>query len=438
MTDEDIDRLVRLRRIPPQVVTRTPGTETEPAPQPGERVVFGVHLDRGLGLPASPFFKRFLEYFGLQPHHLPANAFGQLSCFVAFMEGYAGLWPDIEFWFDSVKKWQQSFFYVKNTNPAFDWVNLPAYDPAPPTARKNWGNNFRPADPEAEVNVLWTRLHDCVTVERLCAADLLCCYASRRVLPLQARAHKICHMSGRLDPTRTSKLDLSKAQVARRVNHISQAKLPENLDWGMEPYNRRELPPALAEDGDLALKQWTPDHIDPADEAGDDENLEAPEQGHDDVPPSSQPHEEEPEPDVPASSAPIRAVPLAARPPTTSSSSTAAPQGRKWPIERNTARLESRVKKQRQAGPKPVPEAAGAAIKFSQGAGSGSAPAADSGMQRRRREQTPQPPSCPCTPPVVPPPATGSGSFFSCTFARCIRLRPSGRAGSSRRPAHAR
>ncbi|KAK1607889.1 hypothetical protein QYE76_031562 [Lolium multiflorum] len=59
--------------------------------KPGECVVFGAHFDRGLGLPASSFFRRFLEYFGLQPQHLPANAFVQLSCFVAFMEGYAGL-----------------------------------------------------------------------------------------------------------------------------------------------------------------------------------------------------------------------------------------------------------------------------------------------------------------------------------------------------------
>ncbi|KAM0908856.1 hypothetical protein ACQ4PT_015194 [Festuca glaucescens] len=182
----------------------------------------------------------------------------------------------------------------------------------------------------------------------------------------------------------------------------------------MEPYDRRDLPPAifarqLAEDGDLALKQWTPDHVDPADEAGDDEILEAPEQPQDDVPLSPQPHEEEPEADAPVSSAPLRAVPLAARPPAASSSSTAAPQGRRRPTERNTARLESKAKKQRRAGPKPVPEAAGAAIKFSQGAGSGSAPAADSGMQRRRREQTPQPPSRPRSPPVGPPPATGAG-----------------------------
>ncbi|KAK1682412.1 hypothetical protein QYE76_043260 [Lolium multiflorum] len=401
---------------------RAPGTETVPDPQPGERVVFGAHFDRGLGLPASAFFRRFLEYFGLQPQHLPANAFAQTadgnlrSCGAASIYSRQNTpFPKIPT-ADSVKKWQQSFFYVKSANAGFDWVNLPEFDPAPPTARKNWGNNFRPADPEAEVNLLWTCLQDLVTVERLCATDLLCCYASRRVLPLQARAHKICHMSSRLDPTRTYLLELTKAQVARRVNHISQAKLPENWDWGLEPYSRRELPPAVGfpssvqrlEDGDLAHKQWVADHVDPADEAGDDENLEAPDHGPNDVPSSPQPHDEDPEPDVPASSEPIPAVPLAVRPPAASSSSTAAPQGWKRPTERSTARQEARAKKLRRAGPKPVPETAGAAIKLAQGAGSGSIPAADSGLQRRRREPTPLPPSRPRTPPVVPPPSTGA------------------------------
>jgi hypothetical protein len=89
------------------------------------------------------------------------------------MEGYASLWPDVEFWcrwfylkaqttdghlracgaasiysctstpfpkiptVDSVKKWQTLFFYVKNANPGFNWVNLPDYNPDPPTARLN-------------------------------------------------------------------------------------------------------------------------------------------------------------------------------------------------------------------------------------------------------------------------------------------------------------
>ena len=139
-----------------------------------------------------------------------------------------------------------SFFYVKSDNPMFDWINLSEYNPDPPTARLNWGANHKSADPDAEVNMLWDFLQECVTEGGLCAADLLCCYASRRVLPLQARAHKICHMSGRFDPTRTSKLELTPAQVAKRVNFVSQAKLLDNWNWGMEPYSRKELPPVVS------------------------------------------------------------------------------------------------------------------------------------------------------------------------------------------------
>jgi hypothetical protein len=253
MQEDDIARLVRLRRIPAGVITRAPGAEKEPRPEPGERVVFGAHLDRGLGLPASNFFRRFLDHFGLQPHHLPANAMILLSCYVAFMEGYAGLWPDVEFWsrlfyikaqvadgqlracgaaslysrpqtpfpkiptVDSIKKWQNTFFYVRNEDANSDRLNLPAFN-LEPLAKLNWGYCYKPADREEEVNLLWAHLQTCVTEDRLCAADLLCCFISRRVLPLQARSHKMCHMSGRLDPTRTSKLELTPAAVAKRVN----------------------------------------------------------------------------------------------------------------------------------------------------------------------------------------------------------------------------
>jgi hypothetical protein len=262
---------------------------------------------------------------------------------------------------DSVKKWQASFFYVKNENPAFNWVNLPEYSPNPPIGKLNWGHCAKLADPEVEVNILWQVLRDYVADERLVASDLLCCYISRRVLPLQARSHKICHMSGRFDPTRTSKLELSKAAVARRVNFVSQARLPDNWGWGMEPFNRAEPPPVVrfllfilpnaglrllgrlilsvcclqnfarqqAEDGDLALKVWTLDHVDPADQAGDDESPEAAEQGaqgQDDQPPSPQSDEGEQEVDMPLPQAPIRAVPLSVRAPAVSAS---MPKGRK-------------------------------------------------------------------------------------------------------------
>ncbi|KAK1683328.1 hypothetical protein QYE76_044176 [Lolium multiflorum] len=442
MKEDDIARLVRLRRILPGVITRAPGAEVEPSPEPGERVVFGAHFDRGLGLPASPFFRRFLDFFGLQPHHLPANACVLLSCYVAFMEGYAGLWPDVDFWsrlfylktqttngqlrvcgaasiysrtgtpfpkiptVDSVKKWQMSFFYVRNENPLFDRLNLPEYNPAPPVGRINWGHNAKSADPNAEVNLLWDFLLGCTTEGQLRAEDLLC-----RVLPLQARAHKIGHMSGRFDPTRTSRAELTKAQVARRL-FVRQG----------------------VEDGDLSQKEWTADHVDPADQVGDDDLPEADDQGgqgEHNPPPSPEQQEE----DEPASSAasPIRAVPLAARPPSTSATSSSALRGKKRASSgRSTAALEARAQKQRRLGPKKgcYQVCPGCRLWLGPCGGFGAA-AAEEGADSAAAV-TPTYAAC-CSAAFY-----GGGPFFSCTFARCLRLRRSWRAGAAWQPAHAR
>ncbi|KAK1649187.1 hypothetical protein QYE76_066992 [Lolium multiflorum] len=450
MREDDIRRLVRLRRIPAGVVTRVPGDEIEPRPEPGECVDFGAHLDRGLGLPASPFFREFLDFFGLQPHHLPANACILLRCYVAFMEGYAGLWPDVEFWsrlfyikaqttdgqlrtcgaasiysrtgtpfpkiptVDSVKNWQMSFFYVRNDNPAFDRLNLQEYNPAPPVGRINWGHNAKTTDPDAEVNLLWDFLGASVSEGRLSAEDLLCCYTERRVLPLQMRVHKIGHMFGRLDPTRTSKLELTKAQVARRVNNVTKANMPENWDWGLQPFDRASPPELLfdrqgIEDGDLTQKVWTPDHVDPADQAGDqagnDDLSEVPDQGgqgEHNPPPSPEHQEQKP---AESDTGPIPAVPLRMRPP--GASATSAPKGKKRAVGGSTAKLEARAKKQRRPEPKKVPEAAGAAIKFTQGGGSRPASRVVPTHPRQRSEPTPPPSMLARAPPVVVvPPAT--------------------------------
>ena len=53
------------------IAVRVPAAdEIQPAPRHGKAVVFVDHLERGLALPVSPFFRQFLDYFVLQPHHL--------------------------------------------------------------------------------------------------------------------------------------------------------------------------------------------------------------------------------------------------------------------------------------------------------------------------------------------------------------------------------
>ncbi|KAM0860662.1 hypothetical protein ACQ4PT_046399 [Festuca glaucescens] len=265
-------------------------------------------------------------------------------------------------------------------------------------------------------------LRTCVTRDRLTGADLLCTFISRRVLPLQRRAHKICYMSGRLDPTRTSKIQLSLEGVARRVNHISQARLPDNWQWGMEPFSRND-PPALnfprmaEEDGDLSAKEWEADLPGPEDErdraAGEDENPDADAQagGGQGESASTHPSADMPDDDKVMILEPLRVTPLASVPPAAGSAPPLRVQ------KRTTEQLEAKVKRQRQQ-PKVVPEAAGSAIKFSKGAGASSASGTISpppAPPRTRREATPQPPARERarTPPVFPLPSVGAGTSSS-------------------------
>ena len=68
MSDSDIRRLHRgqFLGLAEEVGARAPSLdEISPSPKEGEFVMFSAHLERGLGLPASPFFQEFLRFYGL-------------------------------------------------------------------------------------------------------------------------------------------------------------------------------------------------------------------------------------------------------------------------------------------------------------------------------------------------------------------------------------
>ena len=179
-------------------------------------MVFLTHLERGFGLPASTFFRVFLEFFGLQLHHLGAGAIVQLSGFVTLYEGYLGVEPMIDLWAcffssqqqgpsagefadygaaiiskragadfpkipleDSAKKWQNSFFYVRNLGA--DRINLPAFAITPPRSKMNRG--YLPRRPSQEIVSLCERVTVMRTQEGLTGTDLLAAFITRRVLP---------------------------------------------------------------------------------------------------------------------------------------------------------------------------------------------------------------------------------------------------------------
>jgi hypothetical protein len=264
-----------------------------PAPEPGECVVFISHFERGFGLLVSDFFRDLLDTYDLQPHHLPANAVMILSSFAAFCEGFASIEPFSQAWakyfqlrkqviqeprskddppetaqekkdhpmtqcgaatimsrkgsdfpkielLESCKKWQKSFFYVKNTTDV-DLLNLPPYVDELPTRTKNW--TYNPKSTVGPVNALH-RVKGELRDAGLTPQDIVACFISRRVSPLQCRSHKICQMSGPMDPTRHSTHDLSPADILRRVKDICKSS-QVTFAWGLEPYSRDHPAPTV-------------------------------------------------------------------------------------------------------------------------------------------------------------------------------------------------
>ncbi|KAK1613919.1 hypothetical protein QYE76_019439 [Lolium multiflorum] len=281
VTQAEIDWLYRSRRIPEDVFCRIPGKEREHAPQPGEYLVFAAHFERALGLPVSDFFRHFLNFYELQPHHLSGNSIFYLSSFTAFMEGYAGITPSVDnfsfFYYlrknsiqdrklphpkpfvrcggcilsprqgsnfyklsglESVRTWHKSFFYVRNGGPE-DFINLPEYVPGPPSM-KNWLHNPK-NDKESKRVALFVEKNKEET--KLCSDDLIRLFLSRRVLPLQRRAHKMSQMTGLRDPTRITTYLLSATDLVLKAKQFCQNSLRPNGKYGLLPYSRSNPPP---------------------------------------------------------------------------------------------------------------------------------------------------------------------------------------------------
>jgi hypothetical protein len=144
----------------------------------------------------------------------------------------------------TVKKWLRGWFYVKNRDSQVDLINLPDYQAGPPRARHTW--EYYPADPQEELKGYYERILRLIEKKELNADDLVLTFISRRVMPLQRRAHKICHMSGRHDPTRTSTFALTKPDIQKKVKAICMTHLEEDWSWGLEPYRREKKAPAVS------------------------------------------------------------------------------------------------------------------------------------------------------------------------------------------------
>ncbi|KAK1677619.1 hypothetical protein QYE76_038467 [Lolium multiflorum] len=287
VTQHEIDWLYRSRRIPEGVSCRLPGDEIEPVLRPGEYVVSLAHFERGFGLPASDLFRQFLDFYELQPHHLPGNAVFYLSCYATFMEAYIGIRPTRETFarffslrinsvqgkdipkpkppvqcgsciidsrqgspffkfagLESCRLWQETFFYVKNDGDV-DLINLPAFNPAPPR-KVNW--SYSPGVTQVETNRVVRFMEKLMKETNICSDDIIRAFISRRVLPLKRRAHRMSEMYGPGDPTNITGLPLSKKYVVLKARQIYQTAMPFDWEWGFQPLSSTNPPTKEAKD----------------------------------------------------------------------------------------------------------------------------------------------------------------------------------------------
>ncbi|KAE8821471.1 hypothetical protein D1007_00244 [Hordeum vulgare] len=89
ITEEHSDYLRRMHRI--RLEERVEACV--PGPHPSERMVFGTHFNVDFGLLVSLFMRLFLEFFGLEMHHLGPKSVLYLACFTMLCEGYLVFWP---------------------------------------------------------------------------------------------------------------------------------------------------------------------------------------------------------------------------------------------------------------------------------------------------------------------------------------------------------
>ena len=133
---------------------------------------------------------------------------------------------------------------MKNVEMAMDRINLPAFSNTVPAAKLNWG--YDPKRTKKEVLDVVDRLDVMKKTCHLVAMDLLSIFISRRVISLQSRPHKVGHMSDRHDPSRTSAVELSTAEVVRQINLLTKAKLKGDWSFGMRPFDRSQKPPLVS------------------------------------------------------------------------------------------------------------------------------------------------------------------------------------------------
>ncbi|KAK1697508.1 hypothetical protein QYE76_014205 [Lolium multiflorum] len=220
-------------------------------------------VERGFSFPPSDFFMEILKVYGLQPHNISPNSVLAISNHVTLCEGHLRVTPELSLfqYYFSVKKekvrqstelatcgsitfmirpgrvyphtdrhesaryWSGGFFYLKDVSDPASTRKLPTFKNCPATELPAWSHC-----PHLSDSPQLTR-----AVRRICKLteegaewkDLTLSWFTKRIQPLQHRDQLMFQYTGRDDPMRATKDNLSADAIDKRIRVL--IKTPREL-----------------------------------------------------------------------------------------------------------------------------------------------------------------------------------------------------------------
>lgn len=258
---------------------RIPSGETEPAPNPGEFIVFLSFLDRGLSFPTSLFFRRLLAFYNISISDLGPHSIQQIAIFVAFCESYLGCPPYFPLWLSifhgrasregkgedspliasggitfqvqggegfidlelpkkAQSEWRKFWFYMKEATPEGE-LAIPEHSPERSQPCRLWVKKL-PKEQAQIVKEMRARLRS-LKIAGLSTVNLYNCWLARRLAPLRSRSHWMYQYTGQNDSTRSTASEWDEAEYKKALGKITEAGFTSYAE-GLQPYEPEENP----------------------------------------------------------------------------------------------------------------------------------------------------------------------------------------------------
>ncbi|KAK1627702.1 hypothetical protein QYE76_002017 [Lolium multiflorum] len=239
---------------------RTTPNALAPAPQDNEMVLTKALVERGFSFPPSDFFLEILKAYGLQPHNISSNSMLAISNHVTLCEGHLRVIPELslfQYYFtvkkerirqsselatcgtitfmirpgrvyphtdrhESARYWSGGFFYLKDASDPANVRKLPPFKNCPATELPTWSHC-----PHISESLQLTRAVRRICKQGLTGKDLTLSWFTKRIQPLQHRDRLMFQYTGRDDPMRVTKDNLSADALDKRIRVL--IKVPREL-----------------------------------------------------------------------------------------------------------------------------------------------------------------------------------------------------------------